>query len=314
MADAAEGREFSKWFFKRGALAREGWESVVDGQLPGWEHTGLRVAALGPGDELACDATGVERIIVPLSGSFVVRHSEGGNTTVTELAGRPNVFAGPSDVLYLSSEAVCVISGEGRVAVAECPTSEVHPTRHVRADEVSVELRGAGQSSRQVHNFGTPGALEAGRFIVCEVITPHGNWSSYPPHKHDEYVSGSESNLEEIYYFEAAPVAGASAPDPKKAFGLFSAYSSPAGELEIDAQVRTGDVALVPYGYHGPAVAAPGYDLYYLNVMAGPGAERSWNITDDPDHAWVRGLWDSEVIDSRLPYGADVPARTLGAN
>jgi 5-deoxy-glucuronate isomerase len=66
--------------------------------------------------------------------------------------------------------------------------------------------------------------------------------------------------------------------------------------------VRTGDVALVPYGYHGPAAAAPGYDLYYLNVMAGPGAERAWRISDDPAHAWIRSTWDGQAPDPRLPY------------
>lgn len=111
-----------------------------------------------------------------------------------------------------------------------------------------VELRGSGQASRQVHNFGVPGVLDAARLIVCEVITPGGNWSSYPPHKHDEHVDGMESELEEIYYFEAAAVRDDVHGDP---FGLFSSYSSPAGEIDINAMVRTGDIALVPHGFHG---------------------------------------------------------------
>ncbi len=93
-------------------------------------------------------------------------------------------------------------------------------------------------------------------------------------------------------------------------FGMFSTYSSPAGAIDINAMVQSGDVALVPYGYHGPAVAAPGYDLYYLNVMAGPGVERAWLISDDPHHAWVRQAWTAEDIDPRLPYG--VGAREEG--
>lgn len=295
------------WFHRRGDLARGGWESVVDDTLTGWAHTGIRIAELAPGDELALEAGVEERIIVPLAGSFSLRWSEAnGPSITTALTGRPSVFSGPTDVLYLSCAARAVLTGTGRVAVASSPTDRLHPTRYVGADEVPVELRGAGASSRQVHNFGVPGALDAERLVVCEVITPAGNWSSYPPHKHDEDVPGAESNLEEIYYFEAAPAAVA--PAEADAFGLFSAYSSPAGAIDINARVRTGDIALVPYGYHGPAVAAPGYDLYYLNVMAGPGVERAWRITDDPAHGWVRGLWDAEKVDPRLPFPPATPA------
>jgi len=293
----------TRWLHRRGSLGRDGWESVVDGALPGWQHTGLHVAELGEGDELVLDAAGAERVVVPLAGRFEVDRTEDGGTHTTVLAGRRSVFAGPTDVLYASSAAALRIRGVGRVAVASSPTDRRHPSRHIAASEVAVELRGAGASSRQVHNFGTPESLEAARIIVCEVITPAGNWSSYPAHKHDEHVPGHESRLEEIYYFESAPIAGASA-DPAAAFGLFSTSSSPAGRIEIDAQVRSGDIALVPYGYHGPAVAAPGYDLYYLNVMAGPDADRAWLISDDPAHAWVRDTWNDESTDPRLPFGA----------
>ncbi|MFT4136001.1 5-deoxy-glucuronate isomerase [Microbacterium sp.] len=296
----------TRWFHRRGALARDGWESVVDAATPGWEHTGIRVGVLAPGDELALDGTGVERIVVPLAGSFAVTHTEAGEAARTVLAGRASVFDGPTDVLYLSAAATATIAGTGRVAVATSPTTEVRPTRHLAAAETPVELRGAGASSRQVHNFGTPAALDAARLIVCEVITPAENWSSYPPHKHDEHVPGHESRLEEIYYFEAAPArVGGRADAAASAFGMFSTYSSPAGEIDIDAMVRTGDIALVPYGYHGPAVAAPGYDLYYLNVMAGPDPERVWLISDDPAHAWVRDTWAGQEFDDRLPYTAE---------
>ena len=294
------------WFFRKGALGRDGWESVVDSGTPGWQHTGIRVARLSAGEEARVEDGGVERIVVPLSGSFTVTVHEHGSTTV-ELAGRASVFDGPTDVLYLSCAATATIRGEGRVAVATSPTDEFHPTRHIAAADIPVELRGAGGSSRQVHNFGTPGVLDAARLIVCEVITPAENWSSYPPHKHDESVEGVESRLEEIYYFEAARARGQHQGSDDAAFGMFSTYSSPAGVIDINAMVRTGDIALVPYGYHGPAVAAPGYDLYYLNVMAGPDAERAWRITDDPAHGWVRGTWDGLDIDPRLPY---VPAHS----
>lgn len=292
----------ARWFHRRGSLSGDGWESVVDSSMSGWQHTGVRVAELDSGTELPLLELNRERIIVPLAGSFTVTHSEDGVSSETILAGRTSVFDGPTDVLYLSSAATAVISGKGRVAIAIAPTMEVRPTRHLSAIETPIELRGAGRSSRQVHNFGTPQALDAARLIVCEVITPAGNWSSYPPHKHDEYTPGSESRLEEIYYFECAPARGTTSGNPDAAFGMFSTYSSPAGNIDINTTVRTGDIALVPYGYHGPAVAAPGYDLYYLNIMAGPDPERAWLISDDPQHAWIRDSWDGLEVDPRLPY------------
>lgn len=295
------------WFHRRGTLRREGWESVVDGATPGWVHTGIRVADLKPDDSLALHETTAERLFVPLAGSFTVSWFDDATTETVRLAGRVSVFDGPTDVLYIPAGATAVVNGHGRIAVATAPTSERRPARYIAAADTPIELRGAGASSRQVHNFGTPQSLDAAKLIVCEVITPAENWSSYPPHKHDEHVPGHEAQLEEIYYFESArsksaPIAGGTDDD---AFGMFSTYSSPAGEIDINARVSTGDIALVPYGYHGPAVAAPGYDLYYLNVMAGPEPQRDWLITDDPAHAWVRDSWTGQDFDNRLPYGAN---------
>ena len=291
-----------QWFHTAGSLARDGWQTVVDERLPGWQYTGLRIADLAEGDELDLPDGDVEQLIVPLAGGFTVKHASDDVEQLTRLQGRRSVFAGPTDVLYLGTGTRATLRGRGRVAVATAPTLDHHPVAYIAAEQTSVELRGAGSCSRQVHNFGTPDALTAARLIVCEVITPGSNWSSYPPHKHDQESPGHETQLEEIYYFEAAPEQGSPAA-PESAFGLFSTYSSPAGQIEIDAQVHTGDVALVPYGYHGPAAAAPGYDLYYLNVMAGPGSERAWLISDDPAYGWVRGGWDTQPIDPRLPFG-----------
>jgi 5-deoxy-glucuronate isomerase len=284
------------WFFPKGRLAYKGWETVVGPHLDGWAHTGLRVATLD-GRSVELPAGPVERMVVPLAGSFRIETADGG----IELLGRPGVFDGPTDVAYLGVGSTATISGIGRVAVAEAPTDRVLPDAYLPVGDVPVEIRGAGRSTRQVHNFGTPAGLDAVKLIVCEVITPAENWSSYPPHKHDE-AGPDESRLEEIYYFEAAPVRGGSAPRNADPFGLFATYSSPAGSIDTAALVRTGDVALVPYGYHGPAAAAPGYDLYYLNVMAGPDPERVWHISDDPAHAWIRSTWDGQEPDPRLPY------------
>lgn len=292
-----------RWFHRRGSLARDNWQTVVDGETPGWQYTGIRIAELGDGDTAALTDTGVERIIIPLTGSFDVVHHHAAGDENTHLHGRASVFDGPTDVLYLPTGSTAEITGSGRVAVAEAPTKEPKEWKYIAPAGTPVELRGAGRSSRQVHNFGTPEALDAARLIVCEVITPGENWSSYPPHKHDEYIPGHESKLEEIYYFESAPSrVGGREDKADGAFGMFSTYGSPAGDIDINAMVYTGDIALVPYGYHGPAVAAPGYDLYYLNVMAGPDPERIWLINDDPAHGWVRDTWEGQEFDDRLPY------------
>jgi 5-deoxy-glucuronate isomerase len=309
-------RQRNDWFFAKGSLARDNWESVVDGSVPGWAHTGIRVAEMATDEERVLDAPGVERLIVPLSGSFRIRYTidatdaaaESAAPLTVELEGRASVFDGPTDVLYLPVGSRAVLTGSGRVAVAEAPATTVKPARYIGRDDVPVELRGAGRSSRQVHNFGTPQALDADRFIVCEVITPAENWSSYPPHKHDTQVPGEESKLEEIYYFETAVSRDLNAPASADPFGYMRAYSSDAGEIDILAEVRTGEIGLVPHGWHGPCAAAPGYDLYYLNVMAGPDPERIWNISDDPAHGWVRENWDGQDFDPRLPYQRAEPA------
>jgi len=292
------------WFNPAGSRPEAGWTDVVDGRVEGWAHTGLRTGALSDGGELRLPADAVERIVVPLAGSFHVAYEGVAGTGDQVLEGRGSVFDGPTDVLYLGSGTEARITGSGRLAVAEAPTDTVQPTTYVRRQDVPVELRGAGQASRQVHNFGTPAALDAVKFIVCEVITPAGNWSSYPPHKHDTNVPGEESNLEEIYYYEAAVSRGLEgiAPETADPFALHRTYASDDRPIDEFREVRTGDIALVPHGWHGPAVAAPGYDLYYLNVMAGPDPERVWNITDDPAHGWVRQVWESEQLDPRLPY------------
>jgi len=307
------GSRRGDWFFARGSLARDGWESVVDGAVDGWTYTGVRVAELA-GGSVTLDALAVERIIVPLAGSFTVEYTlsataadETGASTdpvVQKLAGRKSVFHGPTDTIYLPTGTAATISGTGRVSVAEAPTNRVFPVAYLPAGEVPVELRGAGRSSRQIQNFGTPVALAADRLIVCEVITPAENWSSYPPHKHDKSIPGKEAHLEEIYYFETAVTRGVQAPATAESFGYMRTYASDAGPIDTLEEVHTGDIALVPHGWHGPCVAAPGYDLYYLNVMAGPDPDRVWHISDDPAHAWIRDTWVGQEFDPRLPYTA----------
>lgn len=293
------------WFYPRGELSRDGWESVVETGKDNWKFAGFRVAELD-GNSVSLSAEKLERIILPLNGSFTVTYSLEGDPSVhtQALVGRKSVFHGSSDSLYLPTGTEAQITGTGRVSVAEAPTEKHFPVAYLAAEGVPVEIRGAGRSSRQVQNFGTPQALAADRFIVCEVITPADNWSSYPPHKHDEDIPGHESHLEEVYYFETAVTRGAHAPEDADPIGYMRNYGSIAGEIDTLEEVRTGDIGLVPFGWHGPCMAAPGYDLYYLNVMAGPSEERIWLISDDPAHAWVRETWNDQEPDPRLPYTA----------
>jgi 5-deoxy-glucuronate isomerase len=301
----------SRWVLPLGTARRDGCAVVVDDTVKGWRHTGLRVAELDAGSVLTVAAGDWEYVVVPLSGSVRVTSSEAdGGEHEARLAGRASVFAGPTDVAYspVGSSLAVTAAEPARVAICAARVSGGASTakfRHVGVDEVPVELRGAGQASREVRNFGVPAVLEANSMIACEVITPAGNWSSYPPHKHDEERDRVESELEEIYYFETQVEAGRAAPTVGRAdpVGYQRVYGTPDRPIDVFVEVRTGDVVLVPHGWHGPSMAAPGYDFYYLNVMAGPGDTRAWLICDDPSHGWVRTTWDGMDVDPRLPMG-----------
>jgi 5-deoxy-glucuronate isomerase len=240
----------------------------VTPESAGWGFTGLRIVH----DAYSGTTGRDEMVVLPLSGSGTVDYAGGR----AELAGRPDPFAGVTDCVYLPRGTAFTITGRGRFALAAARAEHDYPPRYIAADQVRVEYRGAGACARTVHNFGTPDVLSADRLIACEVLTPAGNWSSYPPHKHDTERPG-ESVLEEIYYFEMqdGPVG--------PGMGYLKAE-------QVLAEVRTGDVVLIPRGFHGPAMAVPGYQMYYLNVMAGPG-RREWLICDDPAHSWIREQW-----------------------
>src|SRR5215218_5886311 len=264
----------------------------------GWTESSLKVVELG--SDLTLDTADTEMMILPLSGHGSVA---AGDQTF-ELSLRASVFAGPADMVYIGTGQSFTLSGEGRFAICGARATRQLPNRRVPAADVPVELRGTGNCSRQVHNFGAASTFEADSLIACEVITPGGNWSSYPAHKHDEETP-LESQLEEIYYFEIAPGGGPDvAPEGARVdrgFGYHRVYGTPDRPIDVLEEVRSGDVVLVPHGYHGPSMAAPGFDMYYLNVMAGPGEERAWKIVDDPEHAWLRGTWEHQDVDPRLP-------------
>jgi 5-deoxy-glucuronate isomerase len=282
----------SRYLLSSGFTGSGSYEVEVTPESAGWGYSSLKIISLQPAGSQRFQTGSDEVIVLPLNGSVVVEVDD----TLCELDGRSSVFDGPTDIAYVGTgKAVTLRSaGGGRFALCGARAQSDLPVRYLAASQVPVELRGAGQSSRQVRNFGMPESLDAGKIIACEVITPAGNWSSYPAHKHDQ-ASETESELEEIYYFEIA-----AGPGGQPGFGFMRTSSSPGHEIDVLEEVRDRDTVLVPYGWHGPCVAAPGFDMYYLNVMAGPGAERVWKISDHPDQAWVRSTWETQFVDPRL--------------
>jgi 5-deoxy-glucuronate isomerase len=270
---------------------------VVTPERAGWQHCGLRVVRLASGDTRSLETGDEEIAVLPLSGGgLTVEVDDSG----FELAGRATVFARVTDWAYVPiGSTLRLTSEEGcEVALASArATRRLEPVA-VAAADVPIEVRGAGPATRQVTNFLVPGVFDgAEKLICCELVTPDGNWSSYPPHKHDA-TEGSPVDNEEIYYFRIGR-AGTTEYAPE-GYGLHRTYTHD-GSIDATVTVRDGDVFLVPRGYHGPCAAAPGYPLYYLNVMAGPAPGRTFAFVDDPPHAWIRGTWDGMATDPRVP-------------
>jgi 5-deoxy-glucuronate isomerase len=270
----------------------------VTPEKAGWDHCSLRILELPPGGTHAFDTGDSEWIVLPLSGACAVAAADDFGGDAFDLQGRRDVFSAVSDFAYVPRDARATVTsaGGGRFALAGARCSRRLPARYGPASSVPVELRGTGDCSRQVNNFGAADVFECDKLIAVEVLTPGGNWSSFPPHKHDEHRPGEESVLEEVYYFEFAAHEGTP--------GLGYPGVSPSGRgrgTDVLAEVRDGDVVLIPDGWHGPSMAVPGHHMYYLNVMAGPGAERAWLICDHPDHAWIRDTWPDRPVDPRLP-------------
>ena len=263
---------------------------VLTPDRAGWTYAGLQVVSLPAGGERRLDLGKAEAAVVPLSGSWGVETDDG---VGFELAGRADVFSAVPDLCYLPQGTGFTLSsptgGEAAVATAFAHRRGSDPF-YRSAEEVETSIRGAGQASRQITELLGAGVEGPVNLIVVEVHTPEGNWSSYPPHKHDEW-SDDEVPLEEIYYFRIRGNQG---------FGIHRTYTTD-GEIDDTVAVADGDVFLIPRGFHGPCVAAPGYDMYYLNVMAGPGEERAWRICTDPTHAWLWEVWQGRPPDPRLP-------------
>lgn len=261
----------------RGADTHAGDVSVVVDITPesaGWSYVGFSAVRLAPGGELAASYPGREACIVVIEGTCDVVSSAG---TWEGVGGRTTPFEGRPDSVYLPAGAEFRVRGGGagaEVGICTAPRNGAGaPARLLPGDSIEPEHRGSGTHSRTIH----PILMEdepADSLLVCEVITPPGNWSSYPPHKHDRDDLPNESFLEETYYHRVRPSHG---------FGLQRVYTA---ERDLDESLAfgDGDAVLVPRGYHAVA-APPGYAVYYLNVMAGP--TRRWAINNDPDHSWL---------------------------
>ncbi|QBI19497.1 5-deoxy-glucuronate isomerase [Egibacter rhizosphaerae] len=276
-------------FLPRGRATEGDDPLLITPARAGWDHAGLRVLEIAPGRSRTIATGTTELAVLPLSGGLTV-------TCETEryaLAGRESVFHRVSDFAYVPRDSEVTLESERGARVA-LPFAEARTRRQAvygPAEEVPVEVRGGGNACRQVNNFLQPEAFPgADRLIAVELLTPDGLWSSWPPHKHDEERPGEVIN-EEIYYFEVAGRDG---------FAVHKLYT-PDGAIDATETVRDGDAFLIPRGYHGPSIAAPGFELYYLNVLAGPGEQRAMTFCDDPTYAWQRSWLDELEPDPRLP-------------
>jgi 5-deoxy-glucuronate isomerase len=217
-----------------------------------------------------------ELAIVVLGGVCSVTSSRGEWLSIGK---RATVFDGLPYTLYLPIHTEFTVSAVTDCELAFCysKAEEEFPARLVTPDDVGIEIRGGGNATRQIHDM-LPPRFPAQRLIVVEVFTPAGNWSSFPPHKHDVHNPPGEVDLEEIYYYRIERPEG---------FALQKVYTADR-RIDETLTVRDGEIVLIPEGYH-PVAAAHGYNVYYLNALAG--SARSLAASDDPDYAWVRGAW-----------------------
>jgi 5-deoxy-glucuronate isomerase len=248
-----------------------------------WDWMSFFVRRLQPNDVLRSHTEQEEAAFVVLGGTCLADWGEGPK----EFGKRKNVFDGFPYALYLSSGSQAVFTAQTECEIAECrvPSEARLAPRLITPSDVASSLRGGGNASRQIVDVITP-AFPAEKLMVVEVYTPGGNWSSYPPHKHDVHNPPAEVDLDEIYYYRIRQPEG---------FALQHLYSGNKS-TEQTLKAKDGDVVLVHSGYH-PVVAGPGYDVYYLNFLAG--SSRALAVTEDPQHVWIRSTWNG--MDPRLP-------------
>jgi len=252
-------------------------------QRANWEWMSFFVRRLAPGDIYQTQTEREEAAFVLLGGTCLADWGKGGQ----EIGKRRDAFDGFPYALYLPSGNKVTFRAKTGCEIAECrvPSEAQLQPRLITPQDVASSLRGGGNVSRQIVDLITP-AFPADRLIVVEVYTPGGNWSSYPPHKHDVHDPPREVDLDEIYYYRMSRPG---------AFAFQHLYSSE-NATERTVKTKDGDAVLVRGGYH-PVVAGPGYDVYYLNFLAG--SSRTMAITEDAKHVWIRSTWKEP--DPRLP-------------
>jgi 5-deoxy-glucuronate isomerase len=244
----------------------------VTPESAGWEYVGFEVVRLDAGRTLDRETGRKEVCLVVLSGLCAV---SAGETRWEEVGERESPFDGPPHAVYLPPGTAYRIEAKTglELAITAAPAERGVEPRLILPEDAQVSTRGSGSAEREIRDILMAGQ-PAESLLVVEVITPQGHWSSYPPHKHDRDDRPNETYLEETYYHRIRP---------EKGFALQRVYTEDRS-LDETLTVRDGDTVLVPRGYHAVS-APPGYDLYYLNVMAGP--VREWKVKNDPDHEWL---------------------------
>lgn len=259
-----------------------------------WEHLHFAARRMQSGQRWEQDTNETELVIVVLGGVCRVTWQNGSHQGEwAEVGRRADVFSGMPYAIYVSRRTHFVLealSEELEVACGWCATDEDHAPALVTPDQVTIEIRGGANATRQINGIVNPG-FDCQRLVAVEVYTPSGNWSSYPPHKHDVHrvaPDGSllEADLEEVYFYKL---------DRPEGYAIQRVYTAD-GRLDETLLAHNNDVVLVPEGYH-PVVSAHGYTTYYLNFLAG--SAQSLANSDDPQHAWIKDTWDRK--DARLP-------------
>jgi 5-deoxy-glucuronate isomerase len=269
----------------------------VSPEQAGWETIHFQARRLARGQRWSFTWAESELALVVLSGTIDIETSRG---SWSQVGTRASVFSGLPSALYLPPRTSLTVTAASdcEFALAWVPPREEHPPRLIRPEDVTVELRGGDHASRHINSLLPPG-FPCARLVVVEVYTPGGNWSSYPPHKHDVHRVDAdgrilEADLDEIYYYKI---------DRPEGYALQRIYTAPDSPLQragtpINTAViaQNDDVVLIPEGYH-PVSSPVGYTTYYLNVLAG--SAQSLAASDDPGFAWVKGSYAS--LDPRVP-------------
>jgi 5-deoxy-glucuronate isomerase len=256
----------------------------------GWEHLNFSARKMKMSEGWEQETGDAELALVVLGGTCSVQSNRG---DWREIGHRASVFAGMPYTLYLPRQTrftVTATSDSLDIAYGWCKANSDHPARLVRPEEVEIEIRGGGNATRQINKMIPPG-FDCSRLVVVEVYTPSGNWSSYPPHKHDQHRVDEhgqllEADLEEVYFYKF---------DRPEGFAYQRIYTADHRMDEVNL-ARDSCLVLSPEGYH-PVVTAPGYNCYYLNMLAG--SAQSLAATDDPELTWVKSTWKEK--DARLP-------------